>query len=132
MSLATITKSIRLSPQESAELTLLSEQNSLSESALMKKWIQDGIQAEKMERAIRAYMDRTTDLRGGAVIAGVSFNHFMHEVESRRIVIVDDDGHFLDRLSFLAEAFDAQDLRKAITTLRQQELANTSTTIPNP
>ncbi len=132
MRLATITKSIRLSPQESAELTLLSEQNSLSESALMKKWIQDGIQAEKMERAIRAYMDRTTDLRGGAVIAGVSFNHFMHEVESRRIVIVDDDGHFLDRLSFLAEAFDAQDLRKAITTLRQQELANTSTTIPNP
>ena len=128
MSSTTITKSIRLSPQESQELTLLSEQNLLSESALMKKWIQDGIRTEKMEQAIRAYMDRATDLRGGAAMAGVSFNRFMHEVEARKIVILDDDGHFLDRLSFLAEAFDVPALRKAVNTLRQQESANTSIT----
>ena len=121
MSTATITKSIRLSVKESEDLIKLGEQNSVSESALMKKWIQDGIQAKKMEIAIQAYMQRKTDLRGGAEMAEVSYNRFMHEVESRHIVILDNDGRFLDRLSFLAQAFNNSELQDAIKTLRAKD-----------
>ena len=87
----------------------------------MKKWIQDGIQAKKMEIAIQAYMQRKTDLRGGAEMAEVSYNRFMHEVESRHIVILDNDGRFLDRLSFLAQAFNNSELQDAIKTLRAKD-----------
>jgi hypothetical protein len=59
-------------------------------SVLLKKWIREGIQAEKMDLAVEAYMKRQTDLRGGAAMAGVSYNRFMHEVQSRNIVILDD------------------------------------------
>jgi len=113
MSQTTITKSIRLSTTESEEVALLSEQRSLSEAALMKKWIQEGIRAEKLDLAIQAYMQRKTDLRSGASLAGVSYNRFMDEVQKRNIVILEDD-HFLDSLAFLATAFHDETLRSAI------------------
>ncbi|MEM7538730.1 MAG: hypothetical protein AAF639_41595, partial [Chloroflexota bacterium] len=83
---ATITKSIRLSDMEANELGILSKQTALSEAALMKKWVLEGIRIEKLERAIQSYMKGTVDLRSGAIMAGVSYNHFMYEVESRNIV----------------------------------------------
>jgi hypothetical protein len=64
----------------------------------MKKWIQEGIQTEKLELAIQAYMQRKTDLHGGAAIAGISYNRFMDEVQRRNIIILEDD-HFLDSLA---------------------------------
>ena len=121
MSSATITKSVRLSPNESQELSDLSKLYETSETALMKKWIAEGIKAEKIERATRAYQKRQVDLRAGAAMAGVSYNRFMREVEARNIVILDDDGHFLDRLLFLADAFDAPNLREAVETIKAKE-----------
>lgn len=113
MSEKSVTKSVRLSPAESEELAQLSAQTTLPESILMKKWIQEGIQAQKIEMAVQAYMQRKTDLRGGAAMAGVSYNRFLHEVQSRNIVILDDE-RMMERLSFLADAFDDDILRKAI------------------
>ena len=79
----------------------------------MKKWVLEGIRAQKLERAIRAYMERETDLRGGAALAGVSYNRFLRELQKRHIIILEDD-HFLDRLAELAEAFDSEPLRQAV------------------
>jgi len=114
MSTTMITKSVRLSPDESQELSALSKQNMMSETALMKKWITEGIKTEKLERAIQAYQKRQVSLGVGAVMAGVSYNRFMHEIEARNIVILDDDGHFLDRMLSLADSFDLPDLRRAV------------------
>lgn len=114
MAITTITKSIRLSPQESEELSRLSEYRVMSEAALMKKWIQAGMEAEKLEHAIQAYAQRKTDLRGGAALAGVSYNRFMREVEAHNIVILDDDGDFINRMDWLATAFDSHELREAV------------------
>lgn len=114
MAMTTITKSIRLSPQESAELARLSEHRLLSEAALMKKWIQAGMEAEKLEHAIQAYAQRKIDLREGAALAGVSYNRFMREVEAHNIVILDDDGDFINRMDWLATAFDSPELREAV------------------
>lgn len=123
MSTVTITKSIRLSPEESAELLQLSKLCAASESALMKQWIQQGIEAKKLELALQAYMKRETDLRGGAAMAGVSFNRFMREVQAHNIIILEDEG-FLDGLAFLAEAFHDQKLGEAVKAVRAEANAH--------
>ncbi len=82
-----VTKSIRLSAAEANELGALSKQTTLSEAALMKKWVLEGIRAEKLERAIMAYMKGTADLRSGASMADMSYNQFMQEIQSRNIAM---------------------------------------------
>jgi len=112
MSMST-TKSIRLALEEAEELSQVARQMSVSEAALMKKWVLEGIRAYKLERAIRAYMERETDLRGGAKMADISYNRFLHEVQKRNIIILEDEG-FLDRLGAMADTFDNESLRQAI------------------
>lgn len=109
----TVTKSIRLTLAESEEIAMLSAQSAISEAALMKKWMLDGLQAYKLNLALQAYMDRRVDLRGGAQLAGVSYNRFLHEIESRNIVVLDDEG-FLEQLAFLAERFESEPLKRAL------------------
>ena len=113
MSLATITKSIRLSQEESAELADLSKRTSVTEATLMKQWVREGIQAKKIDLAVQAYMERKIDLRGAAAMADVSYNRFLQEIEMRNIVILDNEG-FTERLNFLAEAFADEDLATAV------------------
>lgn len=120
---ATVTKSIRLSQDESQELSHLSETSLISEAALMKKWILDGMKSEKLERAIQAYQKRQTDLRGGAAMAGVSYNRFMREIEARNIVILDHGQHFFDSLLFLAESFEVPELRRTVEGIMAKDNA---------
>ncbi len=112
LSIPLVTKSIRLTRAEAEELTGIARRAAISESALMKKWILDGIRAQKLERAIRAYMERETDLRGGATMAGVSYNRFLREIQKRHIIVLEDE-HFLDRVTGLADLFDSEPLRQA-------------------
>lgn len=114
MSKITITKSIRLSPEESEEVAQLSTKTAVAEAALMRKWIQEGIEAQKRELAIQAYMLRQCDLRGGAAMAGVTYNSFLRELQNRHIIILEDDDRFQERLTFLADTFADQSLQKAL------------------
>ncbi len=120
MSTATVTKSVRLSPEESEELARLSEQTAATEASLMKQWVRAGMRAKKIELAIKAYMERKTDLRGAAAMAGISYNRFLREVQARNIVILEDDG-FLERLAFLADTFEDEELRSTIEKVIQEE-----------
>ena len=113
MSTTLITKSVRLTPDEADELARIARQTAATESALMKKWVLEGLRAQKLERAIQAYMRREVDLRGGAALAGVSYNRFLREVQARHIVILEDSA-FLDRLYELAETFENPELQDAI------------------
>ncbi len=113
MSTPTITKSIRLTPDEADELARAAQETAATESALMKKWILEGLRAQKLERAIQAYMRREVDLRGGAALAGVSYNRFLRELQARRVVVLEDPS-FLDRLYELAEIFENKELQEAI------------------
>lgn len=115
-----VTKSVRLTSDEAKALANVAQQKTMTESALMKKWILEGIQSEKLERAIQAYMKRETDLRGGAALAGVSYNRFMKEVQDRNIIILDDD-QFLERLYETAEMFQSHDLMEAIRDLEAEK-----------
>lgn len=113
------TKSIRLSPAESQEIMFLSDAYSSSEAALMKKWVQDGIRAQKLDLAIQKYMKGETDLRGGAVIAEIPYARFYKEIQSRNIVILDEE-YFLDELEFLADAFENSALHQAVAKARAE------------
>lgn len=120
MTIGVVTKSVRFLPEESEELAKLSQTSAVSESALMKQWILDGMRAKKLEFAIQAYMERKTDLRGGAAIAGIPYNRFLREVQARNIVILENEG-FLDELAFLADAFDSPSLQAALNRARSAE-----------
>lgn len=113
MSTTLITKSVRLTPEEADELARIAQQTAATESALMKKWVLEGLRAQKLEHAIQAYMRHEVDLRGGAALAGVSYNRFLREVQARHIVILEDSA-FLDRLYELAETFENPELQDAI------------------
>ncbi|MBU4224358.1 MAG: hypothetical protein KKC71_00870 [Chloroflexi bacterium] len=116
MSEMVITKSIRLAPREADELARVAQQTAITEAALMKKWILEGLRAQKLDRAIQAYMHSETDLRGGASMADISYNRFLREVQNRRIVVLEDPA-FFERLDALAEAFDNEELRDAIRSI---------------
>lgn len=116
MSTKTITKSVRLTVEESAALAQLSEQTTATEAALLKQWVLEGMRAKKLDLAIRAYMERHVDLRGAAAMAEVSYNRFAHELQARRIVILEEDG-FLERTMVLAKAFNDETLQSAAEKL---------------
>ena len=120
MTIGVVTKSVRFLPEESEELAKLSQTSAVSESALMKQWILDGMRAKKLEFAIQAYMERKTDLRGGAAMAGIPYNRFLREVQARNIIILENEG-FLDELAFLADAFDSPSLQAALNRARSAE-----------
>ena len=109
MSNQMITKSVRLTPNEAEELSRIANQSAASEAALMKKWVLDGLQSQKITQATQAYAEGKVDLRAGALMAGVTYNRFLHEVQSRRIIILEDPA-FLERLYTLAEDFDNKEL----------------------
>ncbi|GIK73748.1 MAG: hypothetical protein BroJett021_27360 [Chloroflexota bacterium] len=70
---------------------------------------------QRLNLVLQAYMDRRVDLRSGAQMAGISYNRFLHEIESRNIVVLDDEG-FLEQLAFLAERFESEPLKRALST----------------
>jgi len=53
-------------------------------------------------------------------MAGVSYNRFLREVQARNIVILEDNG-FLERLGFLADTFEDEDLRSTIRKVIRAE-----------
>ena len=114
MSSATVTKSVRLSRKESQEIAQLSKETLIPQTRLIRKWVKEGLRAQKMESAIQAYIQRQTDLRGGAAMAGVSYNRFAGEIEQRQIVVLDDVDGFLKEMAFLADAFDHEELREVV------------------
>jgi len=120
MNAVTVTKSIRLLPEEAQEVAQLSEQLAASEATLMKQWIREGLRAQKIDLALRSYMQRQVDLRSAAAMAGVSYNRFLREVQARNIVVLADEG-FLDRLALLAEVLNDSRLQATVEKVTGQE-----------
>lgn len=74
----------------------------------------------KLDLSIQSYLEQNTDLRGGAVMAGISFNRFLREIQARNIVVLENE-NFLDELAFLAKRFDSQSLRAAVERIRDAD-----------
>jgi hypothetical protein len=116
-----VTKSVRLSPEESKELRRISEKEFISEAALMRKLICEGLARYRLESAISAYMRGELDLSSAARYAGVSVYQIMNEIQRRGIAISSSIEKFLDGLQALAESFDGSDeLLQAIARMRSE------------
>lgn len=109
-----ITKSVRLTPEEAAELDRVCREEPVTEAALLKKWVLDGLRQWKLDRAVNAYARREVSLREGAAMAEVPLNAFMAEVERRSVVIMDvDEVTFHENLERLGRQFDLPNLARA-------------------
>jgi hypothetical protein len=97
----------------------------------MKQWIRDGLRAQKIDLAIRSYMQRQADLRSAAAMAGVSYNRFLREVQAHNIVVLAEDG-FLDRMAFLADAMNDSSLRAAVEQATAQEDGRSASVTDQP
>lgn len=113
-----ITKSIRLNPAEGEVLKRLSQQEGVSEAALLRRFVREGMNAYRLEQAIIAYQRGEADLSAAAQFAGVSVYHMMSELQRRDIAPPAEAEKFLDGLKTLVETFGGSDaLQQTIDTL---------------
>jgi len=96
-------KTIRLTPEEAEELSKICREEPFTESALMKRWVLEGLARYKLERAVAACMRREVSIGEGAAMAGVSYNRFERELWDRHIIVLEDP-QFLQTLASLGES----------------------------
>ena len=117
----TITKSMRLAKDQAEELREIAKQEHMSESALFKKWMLEGIRRYKIDRAVQAYCDEWVDIRSGAEMADMPYREFMKELEKHRIPILTDVTHFHEELLDLAKMFGDKKLEKIVNQTVAEE-----------
>lgn len=119
---AVVTKSVRLAPEEGERLKRISKAEGVSEAALMRRFILEGLARYRLEEAIRAYANGEVDLSAAARHAGISVYQMMTELQRRDITPQAARARFLDGLETLAETFGGSEaLLRTITQMRQQE-----------
>jgi predicted HTH domain antitoxin len=110
-----VTKSIRLDPVENELLARLSEAEGISEAALMKRFVIDGMARHRLEKAVTAYRHGEADLNAAAQYAGVSIYRMMTELEVRNITPPASAQKFREGLQTLIDTFGGSDeLRQVI------------------
>lgn len=118
---ALITKSIRLESADSDLLAEISQAEGVSESAILRKFVREGINSYRVERAIQAYQRGEVDMQAAARYAGVSVYHLMVELEKRDITPPAATEKFVDGLKTLVETFGgSQALRETIAEYEAQ------------
>ncbi len=117
-----ITKSVRLAPEESERLKRISQTEGISEAALMRRFILEGVKRYRLEEAIRAYARGEVDLSAAARHAGVSVYQMMTELHRRDVTPPAAREKFLEGLETLAETFGGSEaLLRTIAQMRQEE-----------
>ena len=115
-----VTKSIRFAPEESEVLKRISNTQHLSETALMKKFVLEGIARYRLEEALRAYSQGEVDLSAAAYHAGISVYQMLNELQRRGITPGAAAEKFLDGLDTLAETFGGSEaLLQTIAEMRK-------------
>jgi predicted HTH domain antitoxin len=118
---AETTFNVRLTEQETQMLRQISQIEHLPEDALLRKWILDGLNRMRLERACTAYEKGDLNLSGAAHYAGVGVEQMMRELTRRGISHSPSTEQFADGLDTLADLFGKEELRAAATQVRQQK-----------
>lgn len=126
-----ITKSVRLSPDESKLLAEISQAEGISEAAILRQFIRAGMNKYRLDRAIQAYQRGEVDMQAAARYAGVSVHHLMVELEKREIMPPAATEKFLDGLKALAETFGGSPaLHETIAAYEAQLAATPDSSTP--
>ena len=113
-----VTKSIRLTPEEAAELAQLVAGTAYAEAALLRQWVVTGMQQFRVAAAIHAYQDGTLDLAQAAAEARLPVAVLLDELAARRVAVLDQPDVFGPGLAALREALSpASDLQAAADTV---------------
>lgn len=114
-----VTKSVRISQQESQLLAEISEREGISEAAVLKRFVRTGITHYRLDAAITAYERGEADLPAAAQYAGVSIYQMMTELQKRDITPSAATEKFIDGLKTLVETFSGSAaLRQTIEDAR--------------
>lgn len=114
----TITKSIRLDTKSSKKLKEISQEEGVSEAAILKRFILKGIAEQRLEKAVVAYQRGEADLSAAAKYAEISVYHMMNELVKRDISVPADAEKFVSGLKTLMDTFGGSAaLEQTITSL---------------
>ena len=100
-----VTKSIRLTPAEAADLAQLVAGTAYAEAALLRQWVLTGMQHFRVAEAIRTYQDGAVELRQAAARAQLPVAVFLEELAARKVAILEDLDAFGPGVEALREAF---------------------------
>ncbi len=116
-----VTKSIRLDEDNSEKLKQISQDEGVSEAALLKRFVLKGIAEQRLEKAIIAYKRGEADLSAAAKYAEISVYHMMNELAKRDITIPAEAEKFMDGLKTLMDTFGGSTaLERTISTLEAE------------
>src|SRR5437667_5849876 len=76
-------KSVRLTKEEAELLRQISEAELISEAALMRKFVLEGLWHYRLDQAIKRYQEGELDLSSAAQVAGLAIREFMGELHRR-------------------------------------------------
>jgi hypothetical protein len=114
----TITKSIRIGINDSEKLKQISEEEGVSEAAILKRFVLQGIAEKRLEKAILAYEQGEADLSAAAEYAEISIYQMMRELTKRDIAPPASAEKFIEGLKTLVNTFGGSDaLRQTISSL---------------
>lgn len=117
----TITKKIELTDEEEKQLRELSQAEHLPEDALLRKWVLEGLDRMRLQRACSLYKQGQLNLSGAARYADIGVEQMMRELRQRGTDYGPSIEQFADGLETLADLFDKQELRDVAKEVRQQE-----------
>lgn len=111
----TLPKSVRLTEEEVELLRQISQAELISEAALMRKFVLEGLRRYCLGQAIQRYQEGALDLSGAAQAAGLSIRELMWELNRRGVDIYGPESRLMEGIETLAEAFGASDaLRRKV------------------
>jgi|SRR5882762_4884282 len=102
-----ITKSIRMTPEEAAELAQLVAGTAYAEAALLRQWVLTGMHQFRVAEAIRAYQEGALDVSHAAVQAQLPIAVFIDELATRKVALLDQPDAFGPGLAALRDVFGA-------------------------
>jgi predicted HTH domain antitoxin len=116
-----ITKSIRLEKDENDILKQISQEEGVSEAAILRKFVRQGMSTYRLEQAVAAYTRGEADLSAAARYADVSVYQMMTELKRRDIAPPAETEKFVDGLKILVETFGGSEaLRQTIADLEHE------------
>jgi predicted HTH domain antitoxin len=116
-----VTKSIRLSPEESKLLAEVSAREHLAEGSLLRKWVLEALAHARVEQAVTDHETGEVNLGEAAAQAEVTISRFMAELERRGVDTV-GPAHFEESLRNLTDLFGGSaELRAVMADRSEQE-----------
>lgn len=115
-----ITKSLRLSEDELEEVAKICDTEGLSESSLMRRWVQRGIYLYRLDKAVQLYRDSGLSLGQAIDATGVTCQDLLDELARRKVPVLGSIEQLDRSLQTLADVFGNQEMLEAYIEAKRQ------------